>query len=154
MEYLEHLRSLLKKEISEKGLNMSSLDKKAGVSSNTTRNIIMGHVKNPSILSLKAIAKALGYSLEELLKTPEETYPEEQALDAPSKDLLQEPSLLTSTLKATLDIFENNNIDMYLDDVLNFAKEGYLFSAKRNNKKVDRDFIKWLIEKETGKHIQ
>jgi len=62
------LSQIIKKLREEKGLSQEKLARLADVSNNTIVNIEAGKQNNPTIETLKSIAKALGISVDELIK--------------------------------------------------------------------------------------
>lgn len=58
----------IKKLRKEKGISQDRLSKLADLSSNTIVNIESGNNPNPTIETLQKIAKALGVSIEEIIK--------------------------------------------------------------------------------------
>ena len=132
---MNHLKEILKKKMLDQNLSMAALERKAGLNINSVRNIISGTIKNPSSKNLQAIASALGCSVDELLQKEESKAVELGSLheDHPKKSenldrIITDHLLLISTLKATLEIFKENNIDLLTDNVFKITKEGYFFS--------------------------
>lgn len=64
----QELPKIIRKLKEETGLSQEKLARLADVSNNTIVNIEAGKQKNPTIETIRKIAKALGVSLEELLK--------------------------------------------------------------------------------------
>ena len=62
------LSQIIKKLREEKGLSQEKLARLADVSNNTIVNIEAGKQNNPTIETLKSIAKALEISVDELIK--------------------------------------------------------------------------------------
>jgi len=62
------LSQIIKKLREEKGLSQEKLARLADVSNNTIVNIEAGKQDNPTIETLKSIAKALEISVDELIK--------------------------------------------------------------------------------------
>lgn len=64
----QKLPTIIRKLREKNGLSQEKLARLADVSNNTIVNIEAGKQKNPTIDTIRKIAKALGVSLEELLK--------------------------------------------------------------------------------------
>ena len=64
----QKLPTIIRKLRKEKGLSQEKLARLSDVSNNTIVNIEAGKQKNPTIDTIRKIAKALDVSLEDLLK--------------------------------------------------------------------------------------
>jgi len=64
----QKLPTIIRKLREEKGLSQEKLARLSDVSNNTIVNIEAGKQKNPTIDTIRKIAKALDVSLEDLLK--------------------------------------------------------------------------------------
>lgn len=58
----------VRKARKKKGLSQDKLAREAGVAYNTVVKIELGENKNPTIETLRSVAKALGVSVDELIK--------------------------------------------------------------------------------------
>ena len=132
----------IKTLIEEKNLSVLGLEKKAGLSIHSVRNILIGHSKKPSAHTLLAISKALGCIIGELL--------DEEISQKHSKKVLQEFHF------KNVDLFEK--IALYLIDFCrtnDIVIENIKFHAdllhiykylEENNKSVfDEHFCKWYM---------
>jgi len=70
----------------QKGISMDDLAKQSGVKYPTLQRIWQNRTKNPSFETIKAIAKGLGVTIEEL----------EELVEEPEVDQLRAPGLMTA----------------------------------------------------------
>ncbi|MBY0281533.1 MAG: helix-turn-helix transcriptional regulator [Alphaproteobacteria bacterium] len=139
----------LKEIMEEKNITANALEKRSGVKVSSVQNIIYGRSKNPGIDTVKAIAKALGCTLYDLLDPADESS-QHSHIQNPS-DQEWDISLFIDALKAIETMMKQKNIKPSYKTVLTFANEIYSYSQVSNKKTVDYDFTRWLFEKHTEK---
>ena len=60
----------IRETLSDQGLSVSALEKKAGLKSQAVQNIVSGKIQQPSFDVVSSIAHALGYTIDELAGGP------------------------------------------------------------------------------------
>ncbi|MBY0461724.1 MAG: helix-turn-helix transcriptional regulator [Alphaproteobacteria bacterium] len=134
----------LKEIMEEKSITANALEKKSGVKVSSVQNIIYGRSKNPGIDTVKAIAKALGCTLYDLLDQNESPIP---STLANREEKEWNISLFIDALKATETMMKQKNIKPSYKTALAFANEIYSYSQMSNKGTADYDFTRWLFEK-------
>lgn len=138
----------LKEIMEEKSITANALEKRSGVKVSSVQNIIYGRSKNPGIDTVKAIAKALGCTLYDLLEENENT----TSLSANNPNEKEwNISLFIDALKAAETMMKQKGIKPSYKTALAFANEIYSYSQLSNKGTADYDFTRWLFEKHSEK---
>lgn len=142
-----YLQQQIKERMEAKSLSTNALEKKAGLNKSAVRNILKGFSKNPSVEILSAIAAALDCTLNDLVQisyanaglnklTPEtsdkETY-------------IWQEQLYLEAVKVISELVKSKNL--HLNQITSLINEVYKYSISKNSNLIDRDFCKWLINK-------
>lgn len=82
------MTSVVKEKITEymkaEKLSIAELERRAGLSIHSVRNILKGRIKKPSAQSLQAIAEALNCSLSDLIRADNVTFlPKKEKISPP-----------------------------------------------------------------------
>lgn len=143
----ENLKKRIKDKMGKKNLSIASLEREAGLRKGAVQNIIDGRSKNPGAENLKAIARVLECSVDDLLenrgislkdveiKTPSETL----------KEKIDNLDLFLACTAAVVELFKEENLIPSYEEVNFFSKEVYTYSL--TGKIVDKQFAAWLIKK-------
>lgn len=130
-----------------KNLTIPTLEKKAGLTNHSVRNIVRGRSLKPNAETLNGIARALGCTVEDLLERemPQEKVPHEQkqeSIDTP----YEHPKLLRETVYFVMTFLEHNAHDLTLEQVLNCIKLIYQGSLENNPPRInEQDASFWMI---------
>ena len=135
----------------EKKLSIAALERQAGLSIHSIRNILKGRIKNPSVHSLQAIAETLGCSLDDLIQKSLSRNGEVGQvikLIVKSKNgvTLDDIELMKECSQTILALMKEESEALSIDDYLNILKNVYYYSASEKNRKVDQKFSKWFID--------
>jgi transcriptional regulator with XRE-family HTH domain len=124
-------------------ITIPALERKAGVKTNAVRNILTGRSKNPNIDTLKAIARALECSLEELIAS-EQT--EGNLISETRLAKVEDTTLYVQIVDNVLKEYNKKNIAPTISKLNIVVLEiySYLHSKK---KAIDVDFIEWMVER-------
>lgn len=139
----------LKKKISQAGLSVHALEKKAGLKQSAVQNILYGKSKKPSLHLIESIAKVLNCTVSELLEenkvsavSPEIIKEEKEDLGAPwNMDLYVE------TFNVIYALIKKKNILLPREKFVACSEEVYKYSLKTDKTKPDRHFADWIIDK-------
>lgn len=127
-------------------LTASDLEKKAGVSGSSIRNIISGRSSNPTIETLIAISKVLGCSVNDLIMEQEShSTPKTSKLEIKHVDWVA--SLLLDIINFAELCFREKNYTPSFEDGIYLVKEIYQYSLGKQQREVDKKFAEWLINK-------
>lgn len=149
---MQAISKQIRTKLSETGLSVHALEKKAGLRPSAVQNIIYGRSKNPSVETIQAIARAFDCSISELLEDQEASNLSHEEIVAPEKPTINQHylwnfDLYINTLKKMNDILKKKNINLPKEKTMEIAEEIYNYSLKGNKDNVDYHFAEWLIEK-------
>jgi len=136
-----NLKHILKKKIEEQGISAHALEKMAGLKPSAVQNILYGRSKNPSILTIKAIADALGCEITTLIDIPE------SAKKEPTPNHIWDQELYLECSTACNESLHHMGMSFSKDAILNIIDETYHYTVSNTLKKPDKNFIRWIIEK-------
>lgn len=145
------MTSVVKEKITEymkaENLSIAELERRAGLSIHSVRNILKGRIKKPSAQSLQAIAEALNCSLTDLVRasTPGESIPFFQKREKTSPPI-EYPDLMLECARIVLGMITASSSQASVDEYLDIVKKVYSYSSKEEPRKVDLRFAEWLIE--------
>src|SRR3990167_3963326 len=147
------MTSALKEKIIErmeaKNLSIAELERRAGLSIHSVRNILKGRIKKPSAQSLQAIAEALECSIIDLMNnTPGtgDTFAQENERKYKKSPPLDCPELMLDCARQVLTIIENRENKVTVDEYLDIIKKVYFYSSKEEPRTLDLRFAEWLVE--------
>ncbi len=147
------MTSLLKEKIIErmdaKNLSIAELERRAGLSIHSVRNILKGRIKKPSAQSLQAIAEALECSIIDLMNNAPSTpnpFPKETRGKARKNTILDYPDLMSECYNTVLELIKKKKVKVSVDEFQEVVKKVYLYSSREEPRKLDMRFSEWLIE--------
>lgn len=147
------MTSALKEKIIErmeaKNLSIAELERRAGLSIHSVRNILKGRIKKPSAQSLQAIAEALECSIIDLMSvssTRSDGYAPELHGRIRKRSRMDHPDLMLDCSKRILALIEEKGIKVSVDEYLDALKKVYFYSSREEPRKFDMRFAEWLIE--------
>jgi len=150
------MTSALKEKIIErmeaKNLSIAELERRAGLSIHSVRNILKGRIKKPSAQSLQAIAEALECSLMDLVNASTTTGDDLASLSQSKKisPPVDYPELMLECSKTVLTLIRDCDPKASVDEYLDIVKKVYFYSSKEEPRKSDIRFAEWLIETQLG----
>lgn len=147
------MASALKEKIMErmeaKNLSIAELERRAGLSIHSVRNILKGRIKKPSAQSLQAIAEALECSILDLMNTTPSTsggYSPQMQGRMRKRSPLEYPDLMLNCSQKILDLISQRKLKVSVDEYLEVIKKVYFYSSREEPRKFDMRFAEWLIE--------
>ncbi len=147
------MASALKEKIIErmeaKNLSIAELERRAGLSIHSVRNILKGRIKKPSAQSLQAIAEALECSIIDLMSTSPSTregYVPDARGRVRKRSPLEYPDLMLNCSAKILDFIAERNLKVSVDEYSEIVKKVYFYSSREEPRKLDVRFAEWLIE--------
>jgi transcriptional regulator with XRE-family HTH domain len=149
------MTSALKEKIIErmeaKNLSIAELERRAGLSIHSVRNIIKGRIKKPSAQSLQAIAEALECSLMDLVNASSTTGDDLASLSQSKKSPpVDYPELMLECAKTVLTLIKDCDPRVSVDEYLDIVKKVYFYSSKEEPRKANLRFAEWLTETQLG----
>lgn len=132
------LKKTISKKLTEQGLSIRELERRAGLAQSCINNIMLGRTKSPTLEIAGAIAKELNCTLDELLGTP-----------PPKKvPFIWNSKLYTLSSSYVAEFLNKSPVPpTCLEEILNCTKEIYNYCAMKNNYKFDKKFAEWSCEK-------
>lgn len=147
------MATALKEKIIErmeaKNFSIAELERRAGLSIHSVRNILKGRIKKPSAQSLQAIAEALECSIIDLMSATsaiEAGFPQDIDRRIKKRPPLEYPDLMLACLEKILQKVTEKNIKITIDEYFEVVKKVYLYSSREEPREVDVRFAEWLIE--------
>ncbi|HUX80238.1 MAG TPA: helix-turn-helix transcriptional regulator [Alphaproteobacteria bacterium] len=147
------MASALKEKIMErmeaKNLSIAELERRAGLSIHSVRNILKGRIKKPSAQSLQAIAEALECSILDLMNsapTISGGFSPQLQGRMRKRSPLDYPDLMLNCSKKILDLITDKKLKVSVDEYLDVVKKVYFYSSREEPRKFDTRFAEWLIE--------
>ena len=141
------MTSVVKEKITEymkaEKLSIAELERRAGLSIHSVRNILKGRIKKPSAQSLQAIAEALNCSLSDLIRADNVTFlPKKEKISPP----IDYPDLMLECTRIVLGLVTYASPHASVDEYLDIVRKVYAYSSKEEPRKVDLRFAEWLVE--------
>jgi transcriptional regulator with XRE-family HTH domain len=143
------LKERIIERMEAKNLSIAELERRAGLSIHSVRNILKGRIKKPSAQSLQAIAEALECSIIDLINhssSSGEIYPSEFKEKAKKHSPLDYPDLMLECSQKVLEIIEEKNCTISVDEFMEVLKKVYFYSSREEPRKLDTRFAEWLVE--------
>lgn len=142
------LKEEIIKRMDAKNLSVAELERKAGLSIHSIRNILQGRVKNPRAQVLQAIADTLGCSLLDLMNSSPRniksigSYKIEMQNPLP----LENFELMRDCFKMVLELIEHKGITLTIDDFFELIAIIYSYSLSDEPRVLDFKFAKWVLD--------
>lgn len=135
----------------ERKLSIAALERRAGLSIHSIRNILKDRIKKPSAQSLQIIAETIECSLADLIqKSPYKNGELGKIIKAlVTKEncmILDDIELMRGCSQTLITLVKEEGKSLSIDDYLNILKNVYSYSASEKIRTVDHKFSKWLIE--------
>lgn len=147
------MESALKEKIIErmeaKNFSIAELERRAGLSIHSVRNILKGRIKKPSAQSLQAIAEALECSIIDLMNTSSslgDGFAQDAERRMRKNSPLEYPELMVDCTRMVLDLLGEKSTQITVDTYLEIVKKVYFYSSKEEPRTLDVRFAQWLIE--------
>lgn len=137
------LVQILKNKMNALGITIPDLERKASLKTNAVRNITLGRSKNPNIETLKALAKALECTLEDLMASE---HPDNHIMSGISKNRIEDAALYTQVVDQVLKEYYKKDIAPTIPRLNSVVLEVYFYFHSKK-KDIDPDFIEWIVEK-------
>lgn len=142
MLYLDNIKNNIEKILEEEKLSIGGLEKKLGVSRGTIHKILIGKSKNPTIITLVALAKTFGSSLDELVFGVENE--DQKRIDHE----IWNKKLMGAIFKETCYYISDHKVEPNLKMTMIFMIEMYNYFLSENDSIFDKQFFVWCIKKE------
>ena len=142
---------ILKEKIIEKmkakNLSIAKLEKEAGLTIHSVRNILKGRIKNPRAEVLLSVAEALECSLLDFMNPSclPKISEGKSYIITKKETALDYPDLMMACTNAIMSLSEEIKC-LCVDDYVEIVKTLYLYSLPSEPKIPDIKFAKWLLE--------
>lgn len=137
------LQRKIRSFLNENNMSMTALERKAGLKINVVRNIITGQSKNPRTPTLYKLSEAMSCPLNDLLPDGAPGY----ISNSNSEAQITHPELLVDSMRAITTVMTDRSVNLTLGQVKSLLDEVYFYTIKRDDKSVDNNFVRWLIDK-------
>ena len=143
------MATALKEKIIErmeaKNFSIAELERRAGLSIHSVRNILKGRIKKPSAQSLQALECSI-IDLMSATSAIEAGFPQDTDRRIKKRPPLEYPDLMLACLEKILKKTTEKNIKISIDEYFEVVKKVYLYSSREEPREVDVRFAEWLIE--------
>lgn len=148
------LKEAIIEKMRDKNLSISVLERRAGLSIHSIRNILKGRVKNPRAEILTAVADVLECSPLDLITSSSLPPSFEQKNKETSKKYtpLDYPDFMCTCANVVASLLEEKALIFSLDDCFDMIKKLYFYSLPNEPRTPDIKFAKWLLE-EVEDHV-
>ena len=136
----------IKHRISEAGISVHALEKKAGLKQSSIQNIIYGKSKKPSFHIMQSIAEALNCTVTELLEEANNPINERKELGSETTQVWN-ADLYIDTLSTINNLAKHKSIFLSKEKMFDCAEEVYEYSLRNKKNVPDKSFADWFIEK-------
>src|SRR3990167_6234462 len=99
----------IKNYLDSTGMSVAALERKAGLKTNTARNILRGQSKKPTAVTLQAIADVMDCTVQDLLGVRKEFHKTDGAMKFDDSPTVEDPELLKKVLDSILEIAKDNS---------------------------------------------
>lgn len=142
------LKEEIIKRMEMRNLSIATLERKAGLSIHSVRNILNGRVRKPKADTLQAVANALGCSFSDLFGNSSESFGHlrKGEIKIKNNSLLTECELMKNCFKIVLNIIKDEKNTICLDDCLDIVKAIYSYSLRCESKQIDLKFVNWIVD--------
>lgn len=139
------LAEKIKTHMDHKTLNISQLEKRAGLKTSAVYNILSGKTKNPTAETLIAIAHVLECSVDELLGL---RVPRSSESPKPKKEIIVHNfALFQMCVDFMRHSCEKSKISPPMEKGLEYIQELYDYCSKNHQDTLDDRFANWLFER-------
>lgn len=133
-----------------KNLSIYALEKKAGLNRSAVRNILQGLSKKPSAEVLMSIAEVLECSVDDLMGSLEENNTLHNKIKTTTRTKNQHPwneNLYIDAVKIVSQHIKDKEQNHKSEKLINLINEVYKYSLEKKSSGIDKDFTKWLVDK-------
>jgi transcriptional regulator with XRE-family HTH domain len=153
-----YLQQQIRTRMEAKQLTASRLEKKAGTTRNAVWQILRGTSKNPRAEVLKAVAKALECTVDDLitpsqhdtitLATQSHNLDKKLYIEAATKENHRwNEKLYLDVTKLVSKNLAEKQLDLKPEQIVALIWEGYRYSTAKASDEGDKDFVNWLFNR-------
>lgn len=139
------LAKQLSARMKAKNINVTALEREAGLNTHAALNILRGKSKEPSAKILYAIANVLGCTIPDLLDNKEIFQPTETTNADLFNAPYDNPHLLQEVITVVNDKVKNEKVQLTRQQAITCVEEIYLNSLQRNLETIDPEFTEWFF---------
>lgn len=141
------LAASIKKKLEETHLTAGKVEKLADLKINAVRNIINGTSKNPSVFTLKAIAKVFNCSIDELLGNDSSVAVRHSSYKENKPILiLDDLELFLKVTNLVVKITREKGYKITIEQALNLIRGIYSYSSMEKKNTINMEFVTWLFQ--------
>lgn len=142
------LKEAIIEKMRDKNISISVLERKAGLSIHSIRNILKGRIKNPRAEILTAVADVLECSLLDFMPPSSFSTRFEQKNNKTNKEniLLENPRFMAACANVVASLLEEKTLTLSFEDCFDMIKTLYFYSLPKKPRIPDIKFAKWLLE--------
>jgi transcriptional regulator with XRE-family HTH domain len=143
---LTPLQHNIRQYMTRTGLSVTALERKAGLKTNTVRNILAGLSKNPTSTTLEALSDVTGLSIPALLGREESLLPPAvQPFSRRCDGEVVQSEILDCCFQELMGIVAVEGYALSMRDITHVLKEVYTYTVEKTPPVVDGDFIRWYL---------
>ena len=142
-----HLANQISSRMRAKNLSVASLEREAGLTNHSVRNILRGKSKRPSAEVLLAVAGVLGCSINDLM-VKEEIF-EDTGYSGDKQEILNSPyspsDLMEESVRVVNAKVKAKRKSLSLKQFINCSEEVYIHALQKGGT-VDEAYADWFID--------
>lgn len=130
-------------------LSIAQLERTAGLSIHSVRNILSGRIQKPSAETLQAIATALDCALPDLLNSSSEfslTIQPSATLKRRHEALIEDFDLMLKSCEVVLNYIREKNYQFKMETCFAMIEMVYFFAEADKSKTIDHQYVRWLVD--------
>ncbi|HJD59297.1 MAG TPA: helix-turn-helix transcriptional regulator [Rickettsia endosymbiont of Omalisus fontisbellaquei] len=135
---MTNLKTKINKIMTQRKISATDIEKATGLSRNTVTSILNGNSKNPGILTIQQLAKALNVKVESLISDEKEIQ-----LDILEPDQIK---LFAEVTTLIANIILEKNIRLSMHKISSIIQEVYDCAFKGKSLEVQKHFAEYLID--------
>ncbi|MBP9692774.1 MAG: helix-turn-helix transcriptional regulator [Alphaproteobacteria bacterium] len=142
------LKEKIIEKINERNLSISKLERKAGLTIHSLRNLLKGNIKNPRVDILSATAKALECSvLDFIIPSSFSTrFEQKKYILNKKKNTLDHPDFMIACSNVVTSLLKEKALILSLDDYFDTITTLYFYSLTIDPRTPDIKFAEWLLQ--------
>ncbi|WP_342257172.1 helix-turn-helix transcriptional regulator [Rickettsia endosymbiont of Aspidapion aeneum] len=135
---MTNLKTKINKIMTQRKISATDIEKATGLSRNTVTSILNGNSKNPGILTIQQLAKALNVKVESLISDEKEV----------QLDILEPNQIKLFAEVTTLiaNIILEKNVRLSMHKISSIVQEVYDCAFKGKSLEVQKHFAEYLID--------
>lgn len=141
----ENIKRKINDALHQKGTTATEIEREIGLPFASLRNFLKGRVSEPKFDTIIQAAKYLNIDILDLILTEKDQY--NSVTEKKTEPVIWNGDIFKKSVESVSKIIDTNKNQLCYRQVLPIVEEVYQYALKHQNKKVDDNFTRWVIEK-------